>query len=76
MLFSVSIALSEIVNYSLSIILLLLTSALLTYNSLMFLRSGSDRKDIVKMFVNINVHTLLIIILLSSDKLISLMINI
>jgi protoheme IX farnesyltransferase len=76
MLLSVSIAVSGIVNYSVSLILLLLTSVFLLYNSLMFLRSGSERKDIVKMFVNINIHTLLIIILLSSDKLINLMVNI
>jgi len=76
MLISAAIAFSGIVNYSVSLILLLLTSGFLLFNSLIFLSSGNERKDIVKMFVKINVHTMLIIIFLSSDKLISIFKNI
>ncbi len=76
MLISVAIAFSGIVIYSVSLVLLLITSGFLLFNSLIFLSSGSEKKDIVKMFVKINVHTLLIIVLLSSDKLFSIFKNI
>jgi len=76
MLISVAIAFSGIVIYSVSLVLLLVTSGFLLFNSLIFLSSGSEKKDIIKMFVKINVHTLSIIVLLSSDKLISIFKNI
>jgi heme o synthase len=76
MLISVAIAFSGIVIYSFSLILLLIASGFLLFNSLVFLYSDAGKKDIVKMFVKINVHTLLIIVLLSSDKLINIFKNI
>ncbi len=76
MLISVAIAFSGIVIYSVSLILLLVTSGFLLFNSLIFLSSDSEKKDIIKMFVKINVHTILIIVLLSSDKLFRIFNNI
>jgi protoheme IX farnesyltransferase len=61
-----------IINYNISSILLTIVSFSLLYFAIGFLRSPVKRKDVLKMFVSINVYTLIIITLLSLDKLIKL----
>jgi protoheme IX farnesyltransferase len=71
-LMTIAIGISGIVNYFISFLLIVFASMFLFYSAIEFMKSGSERKNIVRMFVKINLHTLLIIIFLSADKLISL----
>lgn len=61
-----------IINFNISSILLTIVSLGLLYFAIGFLRSPAERKDVLKMFVSINMYTLIIITLLSIDKLIKL----
>ena len=61
-----------IINFTISSILLMLVSLGLLYLAVSFLRSPLERKDVLKMFVSINIYTLVIITLLSIDKIIKL----
>lgn len=61
-----------IVNFTISSVSLIIVSLGLLYLAMCFLRSLAERKDILKMFVGINIYTLVIITLLSIDKLIKL----
>ena len=71
-LMTMAVTVSGIVFYSISTVLIFLTCLFLLANSVFFLFSSQERKNIVRMFINVNIHTLLVIILLSTDKLISL----
>lgn len=58
------------VNYSASLYLLALVSAWMLWVSMKFYRSGAERKDIRNTFIAINFYTLILITILSIDKLI------
>ena len=58
------------INYSLSIYLLVVISAWMIFVSLKFFRSDAQRNEIRNTFIAINFYTLLLITLLSFDKLI------
>ena len=62
------------INFNMSIILLTVISLGLLYFAIGFLRSPAERKDVLRMFVSINIYTLIMITLLSLDKLIKLLI--
>jgi len=57
-----------IVSSTLSTVILLLLSFWMFYNALKFFRSESENKQIARSFVQINFYTLLLITLLSADK--------
>lgn len=61
-----------ILNYTFTGILLVLLCGWLFYQSMKFLRSEGGNKTVKMMFININIFTLLIITLLSLDKLVKL----
>ena len=61
-----------IVNYTISSVSLTIVSLGLLYLAIGFLRSPVEHKEVLKMFVSINIYTLIIITLLSIDKLIKL----
>ncbi len=61
-----------IMNFTLTSILLIMLCGWLFYQSLKFLRSDGGNKTVKNMFININIFTLLIITLLSLDKLVKL----
>ena len=61
-----------ILNYTFTGILLVLLCGWLFYQSMKFLRSDGGNKTVKNMFININIFTLLIITLLSLDKLVKL----
>jgi protoheme IX farnesyltransferase len=57
-----------IVSYTSSALILLLLSFWMIYNALKFLRSGTENKQVIRSFVRINLYTLMLITLLSADK--------
>ena len=60
------------VNFDISQILLMIASVVLFYLEIRLLRSTAEQEDVLKMFVTINIFTLIIITLLSLDNLIKL----
>jgi len=60
------------VNFDITNVLLMIASVGLFYLAIRFLRSPAEQEDVLKMFVSINIFTLIIITLLSLDKLIKL----
>lgn len=61
------------INYSASFIALCLISVWMIFVSVKFLKSGTERKDIRNTFIAINFYTLLLITILSIDKLIKVL---
>ena len=57
------------VNFSTTALLLWLSSVWMVYNSVMFLRSDAERKNVIRTFVMINFYTLIIISVLIVDRL-------
>ncbi len=69
-LFGAGISASGLMHYTVSEIALLAGAAAVLYNVYRFHKSETGRKSIFKMFMIINFFTLLIILILTSDKLI------
>jgi protoheme IX farnesyltransferase len=69
---AVLIPLFGIINYGFSVLFLLLISLWMIYNSIMFLMSDAEKKQIAGSFLKINFFTLVLITILSLDKFISL----
>ena len=69
---TIILAFSGIMHSGIGVVILISLSYVLLYNSIEFLKSDTNRKNTVKMFVKINMHTLLLIIFLSFDKLINI----
>ena len=63
---------ANILHYTASAIMLFALSVWFLYESVKFLRSEGDHKKLINTFVRINIYTLLIIVILSFDKLIKL----
>jgi protoheme IX farnesyltransferase len=61
-----------LVNFAATNIFLLLISAFMIYNSVLFYKSDAGRKRIISSFVSINFYTLLLITILSIDKFVKL----
>lgn len=57
------------INYTVSYALLFIISAWMIWVSVKFVRSNAERKNIIKTFIAINFYTLLLISILSIDKL-------
>ncbi|MFA7360373.1 MAG: protoheme IX farnesyltransferase [Candidatus Kapaibacterium sp.] len=69
-LLGVLITLTGAGNYFVSDLLIYISSVLMLISAYSFYRkTGSDRKDVVRTFVSINLYTLAIITILSADKL-------
>ena len=69
-MFAMLIPLFGIVNYSFTLALITALSAWMIYVSVKFFRSGAERKQIRDTFISINFYTLLLITILTADKLI------
>jgi protoheme IX farnesyltransferase len=69
---ALSINFFGIINFSLTSFMLVILCGWLFLQSLKFLRSDGNNKVVKNMFININIFTLLIITLLSLDKLVKL----
>ncbi len=69
-LFAMLIPMFGIVNYSFSLALITAISGWMIYNSVAFFRSEGDRKQVRDTFISINFYTLLLITILTADKLI------
>ena len=67
------IPLFGIINYNATIIVLAVSSAVVLYYTLRFVIAEDSRKNTVNMFIKINFYSLLLIILLSADKLIKIL---
>jgi heme o synthase len=67
-----SIAFAGILNSVYSFVSILLISVILFYSSVLFVKSDAKRKNVFNMFMVINVHTLLIIVFLSFDKILNI----
>ncbi|CAN5609242.1 heme o synthase [soil metagenome] len=63
---------ANILNYTFSAIPILALSIWFLYESVKFLRSDGDHKKLINTFVRINIYTLMIIVILSFDKLIKI----
>lgn len=60
------------VNYIPTILILVLSSVWMVYNSVMFLRSDAERKIVIRTFVMINFYTLILITLFIIDRVIKI----
>jgi len=69
---ALSINFFDIINYYVTNIFLVIFCAWIFYQSLKFVTSAGENKVVKKMFITINIFTLLIITLLSLDKLVKL----
>ena len=69
-MFAMLIPMFGIINYTVSFGLLGLISVWMVWLSVKFFRSGGDRKQIRDTFIGINFYTLLLITILTADKLI------
>lgn len=66
-----SIAFAGILHSVYSVTAVLLISVILFYGSVMFVKYDTKRKNVLNMFMVINIHTLLIIVFLSVDKILN-----
>ncbi|MEO8446273.1 MAG: protoheme IX farnesyltransferase [bacterium] len=69
---ALSINFFDIINYEVTNVFLVIFCAWIFYQSLKFVTSAGENKVVKKMFITINIFTLLIITLLSLDKLVKL----
>lgn len=69
-MFAMFIPMFGIVNYSFTLALITALSGWMIYVSVKFIRSGAERKQIRDTFISINFYTLLLITILTADKLI------